>query len=312
MAFGTYPFTLRQLQYIVAVAERGSFRKAAEICHVAQPSLSAQVAQVESALGLALFERRSRDVAVTPVGKTLVEKARGLLAAADDTVQVARGLADPETGIVRMGVIPTIGPYLLPTVAPVLHRRFPKLDVVWTEDKTPVLVRLLMRAEIDAAILALESGLDDLRTLELGKDRFTFAAAPSHPLAKSKRAISPSELAGEPVLLLNDGHCFRDQALSVCSKVGAAEAHYSATSLPTLVQMTAAGLGVTLLPQLALATECRRAKLAVRPIAGDEEYRTIVLGWRHGVAIATTIELVGEVLRRASAQVLTQIDSGRG
>jgi len=167
-----------------------------------------------------------------------------------------------------------------------------------------VLGRLLVRGEIDAAILALESGLEGLSTIELGRDRFSVAVAPNHRLAKSRRAISPEELAGESVLLLDDWHGLCGLALSFCSRVGAAESNYRATSMPTLVQMTAAGLGVTLLPRLAQATECRQANLAVREIAGDAGYRTLVLGWKRGAAVEPTLRFVGEVPKKTSSAVL--------
>lgn len=309
MAYRPHPVTLRQLQYILAVAERKSFRKAAEVCHVAQPSLSAQVAQAEQAIGVVLFERRPREIVITQAGNSFVERAKSLLIAADELFQAARGLSDPRVGILRVGVIPTIGPYLLPEVAPAFGRRLPKLTIVWTEDKTQNLLHLLERGELDAAILALESGVEQLAHVEIGRDPFAFAAAPNHPLARARRAIRPEEMQGQRMLLLDDGHCFREQALAFCSTVGVAEANYRATSLSTLVQMVAAGIGVTLLPKLALPTENRRASLAVRSIVGDVAFRTVALVWRRKTATERSIRAVGDVLREVYPDV-GRVDQG--
>jgi LysR family hydrogen peroxide-inducible transcriptional activator len=306
MQLAPHPVTLRQLQYVVAVADRRSFRKAAEACHVAQPSLSAQVAQVEEALGMQIFERDRRGVALTSAGRALVERARALLHAADDLVERARTLADPFAGTLRIGVIPTVGPYLLPELAPALRERYPRLAFVWHEDKTHVLVERLGRAELDAAILALEADIGDLPRLVLGKDPFLFAAAPGHPLASSSRPLKAEDLDGERVLLLDDGHCFRDQALSFCARAGAEEAGYRATSLATLVQMAAGGTGVTLLPGLAVEVENRRQALRVRPFAGKPPARTVALVWRKGSALETTIQAVGETLRGAYGALLAR------
>src|SRR5262245_24682339 len=168
MRLSPHPFTLRQLQYVAAVAEQRSFRKAAAECHVAQPSLSAQIAQVEEALGVQLFERDQRRVTLSAAGAALLERVRGLLVSADALVDAAREASDPFSGTVRLGVIPTLGPYLLPEIAPVLRSAYAKLDFLWTEEKTARLVELLDAGELDGAILALESDLHDLSHVELG------------------------------------------------------------------------------------------------------------------------------------------------
>jgi LysR family hydrogen peroxide-inducible transcriptional activator len=294
-----HPVTLRQLQYVVAVADRRSFRRAADDCRVAQPSLSAQVAQVESQLGLRLFERDRRTVTPTAAGQAFVERARALLLGADALVESARALADPFSGTLRIGVIPTIGPYLLPEVAPALRTRFPRLVFVWAEERTGVLVEKLGRGELDAAIVALESELGDLPHLVIGKDPFVFAADPAHPLAAGRRPLRPADLEGAPVLVLEDGHCFREQALSFCTRAGAEEASWRATSLATLVQMAAGGAGVTLLPSLAVPVENRHHALAIRPFASPGPVRTLALVWRKGFALETAARTVGEALRDA-------------
>jgi LysR family hydrogen peroxide-inducible transcriptional activator len=256
---------------------------------------------VEEGLGVQLFERNKRRVALTAAGQAVVEQARALLLAADRLVDAARTLADPFAGTLRVGVIPTIGPYLLAEVAPVLRERYPRLTFVWNEERTRALVERLGRSELDAAILALEADIGDLPHVVLGKDAFVFAAAPTHPLAASKRPLQAEELEGERVLLLDDGHCFRDQALSFCARTGAEEASYRATSLATLVQMAAGGAGVTLLPSLAVDIENRRDALRVRPFAPRVPSRTLALAWRKGSALAATLQHVGETLAQAYA-----------
>lgn len=304
MKLAPHPFSLRQLQYIVAVADHKSFRSAAEACHVAQPSLSAQVAQVEELLSVQLFERDRRPVALTTAGAALVARARTLLIAADDMVELAHGLSDPFAATLRIGIIPTVGPYLLPEIAPALRKRYPKLQFVWFEDKTSVLAQRLECAELDAAIAALEADdLHDLPHAVLGRDAFVFAAPKGHPLANGKGAVRPDQLEGERVLLLDDGHCFRDQALSFCTRSGAEESDYRATSLPTLVQMAAQGGGVTLLPSLAVELENRRHALQVRPFAPKAPGRTLALVWRKTTALTTVLGAVAETMRQEYARV---------
>jgi LysR family hydrogen peroxide-inducible transcriptional activator len=298
MRFSPHPITLRQLQYLVAVAEHGNFRKAAAACHVSQPSLSAQVAQAEDVLGVRLFERNQHGVVVTPAGKAVADQARSLCVGADALIEAARHFADPFAGRLRIGVIPTVAPYLLPEVAPALRKRYPKLTLLWTEEKTEVLVHRLARGELDAAILALEADVGDVETKVLGQDPFVFAVAAGHPMASSHKPVKPEELEGQPVLLLDDGHCFRKQVLSFCSRSGADEAGYRATSLATLVQMTAGGVGVTLLPSLALPVENRHKVLHVRTFAPKAPSRTLALCWRRGAALAATLEPVGETMHK--------------
>jgi LysR family hydrogen peroxide-inducible transcriptional activator len=298
MRFGVYPITLRQLQYIVAVAEHRNFRKAAAACHVSQPSLSAQVAQAEDTLGVRLFERGRTGVVVTAAGKAVADQGRALCAQTEALLEAARLFGEPFAGRLRVGVIPTVAPYLLPEVAPGLRKRYPKLTLLWSEEKTEILVQRLARAELDAAILALEAEIGDLDSIVLGQDPFVFAAAAGHPLASSHKPLHPEDLEGEQVLLLDDGHCFRKQVLSFCSRSGADEAGYRATSLSTLVQMTAGGVGVTLLPSLALPVENRHGVLHVRPFAPIAPSRTLALCWRRESALAKTLEGVGESMRK--------------
>lgn len=299
MNMNIHPFTLRQLQYIVAVADLRSFRGAAEHCHVSQPSLSAQVAQCEDLLGVQFFERTRRRVELTAAGELLVARARQLIVGADDLVEAARGLADPLVGVVRVGAIPTVAPYLLPEVAPALRSALPGIDVRWVEDKTPNLVLALARGELDAAIVALEAELGDVEYEVLGKDPFVFAAAPEHALSKKRGKIRIEDLEGQSVLLLDDGHCFRDQAIAACATAGLTEASYRATSLQTLVQMAAHGKAVTLLPCLAVPLENRRGDLKVRRFQGKAPARTIALVWRRTAARTLTYQALGKALAAA-------------
>src|ERR1700712_2889183 len=190
MAFAPHPFTLRQLQYVVAVASSKSFRGAATLCHVSQPSLSSQIAQVEGALGVALFERDRRGVLLTPAGENLIERARALLRDADDIISTSQHYADPLAGTLRLGVIPTVSPYMLPDIAPVLRKAFPRLAVIYYEEKTSVLVEKLEQGELDGAILALEANLGELTTELLLDDPFVLAVARGHRFAERKKPVA--------------------------------------------------------------------------------------------------------------------------
>jgi LysR family hydrogen peroxide-inducible transcriptional activator len=299
---GTLPVSLRQLQYIVAIADLGGFRRAAEACRVAQPSLSAQVAMVEQTLGVQVFERNRRGVRVSAAGAPIVDQARRVLVAARDLGDLARQLADPFRGTLRLGVIPTVCPYLLPEVTPALGSAFPELTIVWSEERTSRLVRQLQDGAIDGAILALEADLGDLDHAELGHDAFVLAAAPDHPLVQPKRPASTDVLDGAHVLLLEDGHCLRDQALGLCARAGASEVGFRATSLSTLVQMVCSSSDVTLLPSLALPVENRRGQLRVRPFIQPGPGRTLALAWRRGSALRTPLTSIATSIRATLAR----------
>ncbi len=298
MAFAPHPFTLRQLQYVVAVATTKSFRGAAALCHVSQPSLSSQIAQVESALGAALFERDRRGVLLTPAGEDLIERARALLRDADDLVATSQRYADPLAGTLRVGVIPTISPYVLPEVAPALRKGFPRLSLVYREDKTQTLVEKLEQGELDTALLALEANLGDLAHETIIEDPFVLAVPRTHKFADRKKPVAMSDLEGENVLLLDDGHCLREQALSFCQRAKTEELEFRATSLGTLCQMVAGGAGVTLLPTLAVATENRRGNFSVLPFSKPRPGRTLVLAYRHASAAKETLSAIAATMRR--------------
>ncbi len=296
---GPHAFTLRQLQYVVAVADALSFRRAAERCHVSQPSLSAQLAQLEDALGVRLFERDRRRVLLTAAGHHLVERARRIVREADDLAQAAKGVGDPLSGTLRIGVIPTISPYLLPSITPILRGALERLTIEWVEDKTELLVRALDAGELDAAILALEADIGDVEHEIIARDPFVLIAPPTHPLGTRSSRTSARELEGARVLLLDDGHCFREQALAYCTSAKAEELSYRATSLTTLVQMVAGGAGVTLLPALSVATEARRADLRVRTFAAPVPERTIGLVWRKRSPLGPSMKQIAALVREA-------------
>ncbi|MEZ4448782.1 MAG: LysR substrate-binding domain-containing protein [Nannocystaceae bacterium] len=293
------PLTLRQLQYVVAVADVGSFRGAAERCRVAQPSLSAQVAEVEASLGVRLFERDRRRVLITRAGAAVIERARRLLVDVQELSASARRFADPLAGELRLGVIPTVAPYLLPELAPRLREAFPRLSIVWVEERTAALAARLRGGELDAMLVALEADLGEVEHLTLGRDELVLAAPVGHPLGRARRPIREAELDGARVLLLDDGHCLRDQALSLCARLGAEEDGLRATSLATLVPMVAAGAGVTLLPAMALSVENRRGALKIRRFAGKAPARTIALCWRPGSALQAALRPLGQAMRAA-------------
>lgn len=298
MNAGPPPFTLRQLQYAVAIADTLSFRKAAERCRVAQPSLSAQLAELETALGVRLFERDRRRVLLTTAGRELVDRARLVLREADDLFEQARRAQDPLAGTLRIGVIPTISPYLLPRLTTAFRATFPRLTILWTEDKTENCVRALDEGNLDAALLALEADVGDLEHALIGIDQFVLATPPGHPLGTRTTPVRPNDLRDADVLLLDDGHCFREQALAVCTTAKAHELEFRATSLPTLAQMVAGGAGITLLPSMAVPTEAKRARLRVRPFAAPAPKRTIVLAWRKRSPLAGALQALATEARR--------------
>ena len=297
----SHRFSLRQLEYAVALADTLNFRKAAEQCHVSQPSLSAQLAELEEAIGVRLFERDRRHVLVTPQGAAVIARARVLVRHADDVEMSARDAADPFAGTMRIGIIPTVSPYLLPRIAPVLRRDYPRLRLLWTEERTAALANQLESGTLDAMLVAKEAQLGNVDTEVIAHDHFLLAASRTHPLLRTSRPVRPSELRGEEVLLLEDGHCFRDQALAICARAKAHELEFRATSLTTLVQMVAAGDAVTLLPELAVNVEGRGLKL--RKFADPAPHRTIVLAWRKSSPISRALRTIAATLRSHTPRV---------
>jgi LysR family hydrogen peroxide-inducible transcriptional activator len=298
MTISAHDLSSRQLQYVVAVADTLGFHKAAERCHVSQPTLSAQVKQLEEALRIRLFERDRRRVLVTAAGTVVVAHARRVLLEMDDLIAAAKVLGEPLSGIFRVGVIPTIAPYLLPEVVPAVHARYPKMQLFFREEKTDHVVADLREGRLDAGLVALEADIGEWATGRITIDPFVVALPRDHPLARKKR-ISAGDLEGQNVLLLDEGHCFRAQALEVCDRVGAAENELRATSLSTLAQMVSSGSGITLLPRIAVSVENRRGQLEVRPFVSPAPHRTIALIWRPRSPFAETFRELAGVFRRS-------------
>lgn len=288
--------SLRQLQYVVAVADTLGFHKAAVRCHVSQPTLSAQVQQLESVLGVRIFERDRRRVLITRAGMDIVARARRVLVEADDLLAVATRLQEPFVGTLRIGVIPTVAPYLLPEIVPKVGKAYPKLALVFREEKTADIVRELAAGTLDAGLLALEADVGGCARAEIASDSFVAALPKGHALARKKR-LDMADLEGENVLLLDEGHCFRDQALALCSEAKATETPFRATSLATLAQMVSSGAGITLLPAMAVPVENRRGQLEVRPFARPVPGRTIALVWRPSSPVASMFLELAKTLR---------------
>lgn len=294
--------TVRHLEYAVALAKHLSFREAAKACHVSQPALSTQVAQLEELVAAQLFERDRRHVLLTPAGGAFIEQGREILAALDNLVDRTRGVDAPFCGVLRLGVIPTIAPYMLPAALPHVRSRYPQLTLYLREDHTERLLERLKNGDLDLLLLALEAELGDVHTMELFSDNFCVAMPSGDPLCSSEK-VCDSQLEGRAVLLLEDGHCLREQAWTVCQDAGAHEVvDFRATSLATLSEMVASGIGLTLLPDMARPSLHGNTRIALRPFSGKGPARTICLAWRPAAADrrVTEYRAIGEALRLAA------------
>jgi LysR family transcriptional regulator, hydrogen peroxide-inducible genes activator len=292
---------LRDLRYLVALADERHFGRAAERCFVSQPTLSAQIRKLESYLGVPLVERQPKRVSLTPTGQKVVERARRLLQESDAIVELAQTERDPLSGQLRVALIPTVGPYLLPRVAPALQRELPNLKLLLYEYQTAPLLERLRAADLDLGVLALPvAPMEGLVSEVLYEEPFALAVPASHRLATRKR-VKVDDLRDETLLLLEDGHCLRDQALEVCSRVDVHEAQdYRATSLETLRQMVAAGHGVTLLPELAIDPPIGGTRgLEVRPFEKPKPSRTIGAVWRKSTTRRPAIAAIAATIRAA-------------
>jgi LysR family transcriptional regulator, hydrogen peroxide-inducible genes activator len=290
---------LKDLKYLVALADTGHFGKAAERTFVSQPTLSAQLKKLEEYLGVKLVERQPNNVQLTDVGKEVVVRARRMLGEGDEIIALARNNTDPLAGKLRMGLIPTIGPYLLPRVTQKIRKTMPNLSLMLYEHQTEPLLKRLRDGEIDLGIMALPTEPDGLDVRELYTEAFTVALPNGHPLAQ-KSAIRAQDLKGHTLLLLEDGHCLRDQALEVCSRVDIREPEdFRATSLETLRQMVVAGLGITLLPELAVESPFGSQRgLTIRQFAKPAPSRIVGAVWRKSSTRAAAIAAVCAVLEQ--------------
>jgi LysR family hydrogen peroxide-inducible transcriptional activator len=276
---------LKDLRYLVAVADTRHFGRAAERSFVSQPTLSAQLKKLEEYLGVQLIERAPKRVALTAAGEEIVERARRILEASDEIIELAQGHRDPLAGRLKVALLPTIGPYLLPTVAGKLRKQLPRLELMLYEYQTDLMLEKLHSGEIDVGILALPVSTDGLDSHVLYKEPFMVAMPTNHRLA-GKTSVKVEDLSHETLLLLEDGHCLRDQALEVCASTDVHEKQdFRATSLETLRQMVAAGVGITLLPELAGRGAYGNARgVAIRPFAKPVPTRTIGAVWRKSSA----------------------------
>jgi LysR family transcriptional regulator, hydrogen peroxide-inducible genes activator len=277
------PPSLRQLEYLLAVAEHGTFGAAASALRVSQPALSSQVAEAEQRLGLTVFERGRHGARATPEGEAVLTAARRVLEETHELMRVAAERGGDLAGPLVLGVIPTIAPYLLPAVVRETRRRYPAVELQLREDRTAALLAALRSGTIDLALLAapIPGDATGIDVVELARDPFVLALPEGHPFAGAGR-LPQSALAGLPMLLLEDGHCLREHAADACSIIGASPlGSIQGTSLPSLSQMVAAGMGATLLPASALAVEARSGSgITTRPLRKPEPFRRIALAWR--------------------------------
>jgi LysR family hydrogen peroxide-inducible transcriptional activator len=288
---------LKDLRYLVAVADQRHFGRAAARCFVSQPTLSAQLKKLEQSLGVQLIERAPNNVSLTPAGREVVARARRILEATDEVVALARSQCDPLAGRLAVALLPTIGPYLLPHVLPAIRKHLPRLELRLYEYQTAPMLERLHGGELDVGILALPVELGGLTARELYREPFMVALPEHHPLA-SHDTVRVADLKGEKLLLLEDGHCLRDQALEVCSRAGVREPQdFRATSLETLRQMVAAGAGITLLPELAGRGAYRNARgVVLRGFARPAPLRQVGAVWRKSSARRAAIEAVAKLI----------------
>lgn len=290
---------LRDLEYFAALAKHLHFGRAAEACHVSQPSLSAQIKKLEDTLGVVLIERGGKRMMLTEAGEEVLRHTAIILAQAEEIREVGRTASDPMSGRFRLGVIPTIAPYLLPRLLPQLTAAFPALTLELYEGQTQIITAQLRRGELDAVLLALPVGDDSLKEAELFRERFFVAAPKQHKLAE-RTYIEPRHLHGEQLLLLEDGHCLRDQALEVCALAGASEyTHFRATSLETIRQMVASGAGLTLLPEMAVSKA--DDAICIIPFKPPAPHRSVGLAWRRTSARQKLMQQIVEHLRKKEA-----------
>ena len=288
---------LKDLRYLVAVADTRHFGRAAEKCFVSQPTLSAQLKKLEDYLGVQLIERQPKNVSLTEAGEQIVSRARRMLEASEEVVTLARAHRDPLAGRLRVALLPTIGPYLLPRVSQPIRKGLPRLELRLYEYQTEQILERLESGDIDLGILALPIAVDGFETQELFTEPFVVAMPDHHRLAKRDH-VKIDDLNGETLLLLEDGHCLRDQALEVCSRVNLHEKQdFRATSLETLRQMVATGAGVTLLPELASRGAYGNAKgVTIRPFARPAPSRQVGGVWRKTSARRVAIDAMCKII----------------
>lgn len=296
--------TLKQLRYFEALARHGHFGRAAEACAISQPALSMQIKEMEEVLGAPLLERGARQVRLTQFGEVAVERAREILRAADELGDLARASRDRLVGRLRIGVIPTVAPYLLPRVVGNLTASYPELDIHVRETVTPKLIQELGDGQLDTAIVALPVSETSLDETPLFDERFVLVRSAREANAPLPNADSLREMR---LLLLEEGHCFRDQALSFCNlPSGPPREVLDASSLSTLVQMVSAGMGVTLIPEMAVPVETRSASVAISRFEAPEPRRTVGMVWRKSSPLAGQLAEIAEIVRLAANNLADQ------
>lgn len=286
---------IRDLHYLVALADHEHFGRAAEACFVSQPALSMQIKKLEESLGISLVERTNKAFFLTDNGLMIVDKARHILNQVAEMREMANALKDPFSGELRIGIFPTLAPYLLPRVVPQLVKQFPKLSFYLLEEQTASLVEKLKHGKLHAAFLALPVSEPGFNNMPLFAEEFLLAMGAAHPLSKRK-TIQAQDLDSQNLLLLDEGHCMRVQALSFCQRVNASEASsFRATSLETLRHMVAAGVGITLMPKLACATS---DEICYRPFKTLQPSRSIALFWRASTSKQEVLTALGAQIKK--------------
>jgi LysR family hydrogen peroxide-inducible transcriptional activator len=295
----------RDLRYLVALADHRHFGRAAAASFVSQPTLSTQIRKLEEELGVALVERAPRRVMLTPIGREIVERARKVIAEVEQMGEIARRSQDPEAGTVRLGIFPTLAPYLLPHVLPAIRARFPRLELLLVEEKTDQILARLRDGRLDAGVLALPLHDDQLQIEPLFDEPFVLAVPQRHALA-GRPSLKLRDLDDQHLLLLEEGHCLRDQALDVCRMSGADERDgFRATSLETLRQMVAAGVGITLLPTLAVQPPVPTSDdIRLLAFQGDAPHRQIAMVWRSSSAMAGFLQQLAAEFRKLPKALL--------
>lgn len=296
---------LRALQYFVKLADLRHFSKAADACFVSQPTLSTQIKKLEDELGVQLVERSPKNIMLTPVGEEIAGRARLVLSDIDQIRAVARRSGNPADGVLRLGLFPTLAPYFLPHVVPGLRAAYPNLTLQLAEEKTETILNMLRQGELDAGLLALPISQDGLEITSLFKEPFVVAVPGEHPLASNK-SISLRDLENTELLLLEEGHCLREHALEVCALSGAHErVDFHATSMETLRQMVAAGVGVTLMPLLAVKPPiAETGNVVIRPFEEPAPSRTIALVWRSSSALSGFLTKLARSLKKLPPALL--------
>lgn len=296
---------LRALHYFVTLADLKHFSKAAQACFVSQPTLSTQIKKLEDELDIQLVERSPKNIMLTAAGEEIAVRARQVLNDVEQIRIVARRSNNPAEGVLRLGLFPTLAPYLLPHVVPQLRARYPQMRLQLAEEKTEEILRLLQRGSLDAALLALPVPREGFEVEILFHEPFVLAVPADHELA-ARQQVGLEDLNGSELLLLEEGHCLREHALEVCALAGAHErSDFHATSMETLRQMVAADVGITLMPILAVKPPiAKTTNLVIRPFTGTAPARTIAMVWRKSSALGVFLRELSQVFKELPKNLL--------